>query len=107
MMELRILVVALLVQSRSGGNLTTLLANLSAMVRKRLKMQQRMRSLTGEGRMQAAILVVLPVLAFVALLIVAPDYAASLLARPWLLAVTGLGELIGAIWIRQIVRFEV
>jgi tight adherence protein B len=107
MMELRILVVALLVQSRSGGNLSTLLGNLSAMVRKRLKMQQRVKSLTGEGRLQAAILIVLPVLAFFALLIVAPDYAASLIERPWLLAMTGLAELIGAIWIRQIVRFEV
>ena len=107
MMELRILVVALLVQSRSGGNLSTLLANLSAMVRKRLKMQQRIKSLTGEGRLQAAILIVLPVLAFLALLLVAPDYAASLIERPWLLAMTGLAELIGALWIRQIVRFEV
>jgi tight adherence protein B len=106
MMELRILVVALLVQSRSGGNLTALLASLSTMVRKRLKMQQRMRSLTGEGRMQAAILMVLPILAFFILLVVAPDYSAELLARPWLLLTTGGAQLLGAVWIRQIVRFE-
>jgi tight adherence protein B len=104
-MELRILVVALLVQSRSGGNLSSLLANLSTMVRKRLKMQQRMKSLTGEGRMQAAILMALPALALVILLVVAPDYAAVLLARPWLLLATGMAQLLGALWIRQIVRF--
>jgi tight adherence protein B len=76
------------------------------MVRKRLKMQQRMRSLTGEGRMQAAILMVLPILAFFILLVVAPDYSAELLARPWLLLMTGGAQLLGAVWIRQIVRFE-
>jgi tight adherence protein B len=105
-MELRIMVVALLVQSRSGGNLSALLSSLSAMVRKRLKMQQRMKSLTGEGRMQAVILMALPILALVILLVLAPEYSAVLLARPRLLIATGTAQLLGALWIRQIVRFE-
>ena len=100
------MVVALLVQSRSGGNLSALLTSLSTMVRKRLKMQQRMKSLTGEGRMQAAILMALPALAFVILIVVAPEYSAVLLARPWLLLTTGMAQLLGVLWIRQIVRCE-
>ena len=52
-MELQIFVVALLVQARSGGDLVELLDNLAAMIRKRLKLKDRVRALTGEGRMQA------------------------------------------------------
>ena len=58
-MELRIFVVALLMQSRSGGNLTELLANLSMLVRKRDQIAAKSQSLTGEGRVQAAVLIVL------------------------------------------------
>ena len=52
-MELQIFVVALLVQAKSGGDLVELLDNLAAMIRKRLKLKDRVRALTGEGRMQA------------------------------------------------------
>jgi tight adherence protein B len=107
LMELRILAVALLVQSRSGGNLVDLLSNLASMARKRIRMQQRMKALTGEARLQALVLIVLPIVALVAVLVLSPDYAVALLERPWLLGVTAVSELVGAIWIRQIVRFEV
>jgi tight adherence protein B len=106
-MELRILAVALLVQSRSGGNLVELLNNLATMARKRVRMQQRMKALTGEARMQAVILIILPVVALGAVLVLSPDYAAALLERPWLLVVTVVSQVVGAVWIRQIIQFEV
>jgi tight adherence protein B len=105
-MELRILVVALLVQSRSGGNLVELLDNLSMMVRNRVRLQQKVKALTGEGRMQAAVLIVLPVLAFAGMLVLSPHYVSSLLERPWLLAGAGIAQLVGAFCIRRIVSFE-
>ena len=105
-MELRLLVVALLVQSRSGGNLLELLNNLSTMVRKRVTLQQKVKALTGEGRLQATVLIVLPVLAFVILFVISPNYVQSLLERPWLLAATVTAQALGAVWIRRIVNFE-
>jgi tight adherence protein B len=105
-MELRLLVVALLVQSRSGGNLLELLNNLSSMVRKRVTLQQKVKALTGEGRLQATVLIVLPVLAFAILLVISPNYVQSLIQRPWLLAGTMAAQVIGAVWIRKIVNFE-
>lgn len=105
-MELRIFVVALLVQSRSGGDLVELLSNLSSMVRKRIKLQQRVKALTGEGRMQAAVLIGLPFVAFFGIWIVAPDYAAILLKHPSLLLASAAAQFVGAIWIRRIVSFE-
>jgi tight adherence protein B len=105
-MELQIFVVAVLVQAKAGGDLVELLDNLATMVRKRLKLKDRIRALTGEGRMQALILIVLPIVALIGVIILAPDYAQSLLDRPWLLAATAAAQVIGAIWIRQIVNFE-
>jgi tight adherence protein B len=105
-MEMRILAIALLVQARSGGNLHELLNNLSTMVRTRIKLQQKVRALTGEGRLQANVLIVLPALAFVILLVVSPDYAATLLERPAMLGGTVAAQLLGAVWIRRIVNFD-
>lgn len=105
-MELQIFVVALLVQARSGGNLVELLDNLAITARKRLKLSERVRALTGEGRMQARVLLVLPVAAFVGLLVLSPDYAAEILQWPWLLAATAATQAVGVFWIRRIVNFQ-
>jgi tight adherence protein B len=105
-MELQIFVVAMLVQSRSGGDLVTLLDNLAEMVRKRLKLKNRIRALTGEGRLQAIVLIILPILAFVGMVSLEPDYSRELLDRKWLLAVTAFAQILGAIWIHRIVNFD-
>jgi tight adherence protein B len=106
-MELQLFVVALLVQERSGGDLVALLDNLAAMIRKRLKLQNRIRALTGEGRMQALVLIALPIAALAAMLVLSPEYAQSLLDRPWLLGLAAGAQTLGALWIRRIVNFEV
>jgi tight adherence protein B len=106
-MELQILVVALLIQVRSGGNIVELLSNLSALVRKRLKLQMRVRAVTSEGRMQAGVLIVLPILAFAILAVFFPKYIATLIERPEILAGTATAQVIGAIWIRRIITLDV
>lgn len=105
-MELQIFVVALLVQARSGGDLVELLDNLSVMIRKRLSLKDRVRALTGEGRMQALVLIVLPIAALVGIVVTAPEYARSLFERPWLLGGTVLAQGAGVVWIRRIVNFD-
>jgi len=106
-MELQIFVVALLVQARFGGDLAELLDNLSIMIRKRFKLSQRVRALTGEGRMQATVLTILPIAALGGLIVLAPDYIHTLWSRPWLLAGNEAAQVIGLLWIRRIVSFEV
>lgn len=105
-MELQIFVVALLVQAKAGGNLVELLDNLALTIRKRLKLSERVRALTGEGRMQARILLALPIAALLCLMASSPDYAAVAFEWPWLLAATAVAQVVGALWIRKIVNFE-
>jgi tight adherence protein B len=105
-MELQIFVVALLVQAKSGGDLVELLDNLSAMIRKRVKLKDRVRALTGEGRMQALVLMILPVAGLLGIIVTTPEYARTLLDRPWLLAGTAAVQAVGAFWVRRIVNFQ-
>lgn len=64
--DMRFFVVSVLVQRESGGNLTEILANLSRLVRERLKLLARVRVLSSEGRLSAWILGLMPfALAFV------------------------------------------
>lgn len=105
-MELQIFVVAILVQARSGGNLVELLDNLALTVRKRIKLSDRVRALTGEGRMQARVLLVLPIAALLGLVVLSPDYAVGVLRWPWLLVATGVAQGLGILWIRKIVNFQ-
>jgi len=94
------------VQNRSGGDLVELLDNLSKMVTKRLRLRDRIKALTAEGRMQALVLVVLPFVALGAIVLFSPEYAETLLERPRLLVATGVSQGIGALLIRRIVNFE-
>lgn len=104
--EVQIFVVGLLVQRRSGGNLVDLLENLAAIMRSRLRFQGRVRALTGEGRMQAAVLLIMPVLLLLAMTALNPTYAALLWDRPKLLLATAVLEGVGAMWIRRIINFD-
>jgi tight adherence protein B len=104
--ELQILAVVLLVQSRTGGNLVDLLGELTTTVYKRLKFQQRVRALTSEGRLQAAVLIVLPTCAFIGLHFLSPSYVRTLHEHPRLIGLTVLAQLLGALWIRQCLKCD-
>ncbi|HUQ68633.1 MAG TPA: type II secretion system F family protein [Planctomycetaceae bacterium] len=104
--ELRMLVVALLVQRQSGGSPVELLDNLAAVVRKRIEMQEKIRTLTAEGRLQATVLLIMPPLLMAVITMLNPGYVDKLWERPELLAGMLVSELIGVAWIRQILRLE-
>jgi len=58
--DLRFLVVSILIQRQSGGNLTEILGNLSRLIRERFKLIGRIKVLSSEGRMSAWVLGLLP-----------------------------------------------
>lgn len=105
-MELRIFVVALIVHKRSGGRLSELLNKLSELVRKRIRMQARLKAITGEGRMQAYVLTASPMLMFLGVWLVNPSYAEVLLERPYLVAGTLASQAVGALCIRHIMSLS-
>lgn len=104
--ELQMLVVALLVQRQSGGSPVELLDNLAKVVRKRIRLREKVKALTAEGRMQALVLLALPPLVLGIMSVTNGDYVSSLWGQPWLLAAMAVSEMIGALWIRRIITFR-
>lgn len=104
--EMRMFAVTLSVQRQSGGNPVEMLNNLASVIRKRTKLLDRVRALTGEGRMQALVLLVLPFLLFAVLFFFNREYVTVLFEHPkTLLAVLG-SELCGAFFIHKLVNFD-
>jgi tight adherence protein B len=106
LLEIRIFVLALVVQQQTGGNLAELLERLATVIRSRFRARAKIRALTAEGRFQAIILLGLPFVMFAILLVLAPTYVLVLLGYPWLLVGMVVFELLGALWIRKIVNFD-
>jgi tight adherence protein B len=104
--ELKIFVLAVLVQQQTGGNLAELLTKLAGVVRERYLIQGTIRTLTAEGRMQGWLLAALPPFMLVLLLVLNPGYAAIHFQHLNVLLVTFGFEGLGVLWIRKIVNFD-
>jgi tight adherence protein B len=108
--DLRYFVLAVLIQRESGGNLAELLGNISRLVRSRLKLLGQIRVLSAEGRLSAWILGVLPLAMMLVMSLTNYDYISLLWTDPngvRMLWVAGTGMVIGALWMRKLVRIRV
>jgi tight adherence protein B len=106
LLEIKIFVLALLVQQQTGGNLAELLDKLSTILRERFQIRGQVRTLTAEGRIQAAVLLALPLVMFGIIVLVNREYANVLLSHHELVIGCIVSEGIGALWIRQITNFD-
>jgi tight adherence protein B len=108
--DLRYFVVAVLIQRDSGGNLTEILANLSKLIRERLRLFAKIRVLSAEGRMSAWILGLMPFVLGGILALVNPGFMTPLWKDPIgisMLKVMLTMMLIGAVMLRSIIRIRV
>jgi tight adherence protein B len=105
-LEVKIFVMAMMIQRQSGGNLSEVLERLAALVRERVRLRNHVRTLTAEGRMQALVLLVLPPIMFLVMRFVNRPYADILLEHTGLLAAMFVAMAVGALWIRKIIQFD-
>lgn len=106
LLEIKILVMALLIQQETGGNLAQVLDNLADVVRSRLQVREKVKVLTAEGRMQAIVLISLPFAALLIMYVFNRDYAMILLNSPNLLSGMLVSMCLGALWIRKIITID-
>ncbi|MFO0871223.1 MAG: type II secretion system F family protein [Pirellulales bacterium] len=105
-MEIKIFVMAMMVHRQAGGNITELFDKLANIVRQRFRIRGEVRALTSEGRVQAMILLGLPVFMWLGLLLINRPYALELFDHQWLLWGTLCSMGLGAFWIHKIINFE-
>jgi tight adherence protein B len=108
--DLRYLVIAVLIQRESGGNLAEVFGNISRLIRARLKLLAQVRVMSAEGRMSAWILGLLPLGVVVLMSVANPGYVRVLWTDPlgislvwYALAVAAVGVL----WMRKLIRIRV
>jgi tight adherence protein B len=105
-LEMRIFTMAMLIQRQTGGNLADVLDRLAGLVRARLKLRDRVRTFTAEGRLQGWTLVVLPFVAFAVMMVANRKYAEVLLDHTVLLWAMVGTMTIGILWIRKIIDID-
>lgn len=106
LLELKVFVLAVMVQRQTGGNLAELLNKLSTIIRDRYRVNGMIHAMTAEGRLQAWILLALPPLLLAAITVINRPYATLLYQYPKLLLIMGAFMTAGAVWMRRIVNFD-
>jgi tight adherence protein B len=108
--EFGFFVISLSVQRQTGGNLAETLSNLAEILRRRRQMRQKIRAISGEARMSALILGILPFVVAVLIFVTTPGYLVPLFTDPngiALLVFGGVMLCIGAFIMARLIRFEI
>ncbi len=108
--DLPLFVTSVAIQASTGGNLAQILANLTEVVRSRARMRRKVRAISAEGRISAVILTSAPVILFVILNWITPNFYGSHWRHPWMM--WGLGGAaawmtIGNLIMRRMINFKV
>jgi tight adherence protein B len=107
--DLSFVVVAVSVQSKTGGNLSEVLSNLSRVIRDRFKLRRRVKAMSAEGRLSAIALSAIPILVFLMVNLMAPSFYGDVKADPIIVPVVAATFLLwatGVFVIYRLVNFK-
>ncbi|ESW72958.1 type II secretion system F family protein [Mesorhizobium sp. M1060] len=106
---LQLLSVSLSIQAKTGGNLTEILSNLSAVLRERQKLRLKIKALSAEGRMSGWIISLFPLFMLVILMTITPSYYGDIWNDPLVMpvfTVFGVWALLGDFIMYRMVNFD-
>lgn len=106
---LNLLSISLSIQSKTGGNLTEILDNLSKVLRERQKLRMKIRALSSEGRLSAWMISLFPIVMFLILQVLAPAYYGTIWHNPVVFPVFvafGVWALLGDYIMYRMVNFD-
>ena len=108
--DLRLIASAVKVTMQSGGSLVEVLSKMVDMIRSRTEFQEKLKTLTAQGRFEALAMASAPLAAFILLYFCQPDLMKPLVTTTtgWLaIGVAAALEVIGFLVIQKIVTIEV
>lgn len=109
-LDLKFFATAIVLQRQTGGDLAEILDKIGALVRDRFRIWGQIQALTGEGRLSGVVLLGLPVVLFLTVYRLNPEYVMVLFRDPLgkkMLAGAVVMQLLGAYMIRKIVNIKV
>ncbi|MBR3505707.1 MAG: type II secretion system F family protein [Lentisphaeria bacterium] len=108
--DFELVAVAIITARQTGGELTTVLEELAGVIRERMRIMQRVRALTSQGRMQAWLIASVPFVLMFAMMHIAPDLMDAFfgsMAGIVVLAAVLVMVVLGFLWIRKITTIDV
>ena len=108
--DLTLVTTSILIARKTGGNVTEIFDRISETIRGRMRIERKIRSLTAQGRLQGAIVSLMPIALGAAMIAIKPK-----MMMPFIFSATGavcilvMFGLIGLGWffIRKIIRIDV
>jgi len=108
--DLQLVCLSIETARQTGGNLTEIFEQISATIRERMRIENRIRTLTSQGKLQGIVVGSMPIIIGIALMIVDPE-----LMLPFLHSLTGVVVIaavvvlitFGGLIIRKIIRIDV
>ena len=108
--DFELVAVSILTARQTGGELTATLERLAGVIRERVRITNRIRALTAQGRMQAVIIALMPFALFFAMMNIVPDMMNAFFSTvPGILSLLGVIvlDVSGFIMIRRITNIDI
>jgi tight adherence protein B len=108
--DLKLFVLSISIQRESGGNLAEILENIGRLIRERFILKGQIKSLSGEARISAYILVGLPFVIGGTIYLMNPEYVKVLFEDPighMMLLVAGIMMVLGIIVMKKMITVKV
>ena len=108
--DVRFFLSSLSIQAKSGGNLIALLQDQASLLRERLALRERIRTLSAESRLSAWIMGLMPFIVTAMMYLISPQTMSLLWTTPAGITMLQAGlmmQLLGVFWIWRLVRIDV
>jgi tight adherence protein B len=110
LLDLKMCVVAILIQRETGGNLAEILEKVAYTIRERFRILGDLKTLTTSSRMSAWLLCALPIIVALAVTMLNPEYMSVLWTDPrghYLIALALFMQISGMLIVRKILRIQI
>jgi tight adherence protein B len=107
--DLLFLIIAISIQTQTGGRLAEILSRLARLIRSRATLRLKVKALTAEGRLTAIVLTLMPFFLIAVISLLSPNYFGGIVTHPVTVpvAILGLGLLLlGNIIMYRMVHFK-
>lgn len=108
--EVNFFITVLNIQSKSGGNLSEALGNLSSVIRARRMMREKIKAMSSEAKASAGIIAALPFAVTLMVYFTTPDYITLLFTESTGHLILALGALlmfVGVMVMRRMISFDI
>ncbi len=110
LLDLRLCIVAIMIQRETGGNLAEILEKVAMTIRERFRIMEDLKTLTTSSRLSSWILCGIPIFLAVAVTVMNPDYMSVLWSDPRghkLVALAVVLQITGMLVIRKILNIKI